>query len=767
MGGDSAGPGAGALVEREPELAALGDLLTGAESGRGGLILIEASAGLGKSALVDRAVAQAGGRGIAVARGSGHELEQCFGWGVARSLFEPLLRDLDADDLADLMSGPAAAAAAVLIAGADPATAGPVDAAVTLSHALYWLTVRLAERAPLLLAVDDGHWLDDPSLRFLIYLSGRLTDLSVALLVTSRPAEGDTDWLVAHLAGRAMAVLDLQPLSDAGVYEVARARIPGMGSADAARCAALTAGNPLYLRELLVALAEHPADALPLDAGRERAAKALGRRVVQRLRRLPAAVRVLADAVAVLEEGDAVTTVAAVAGLPAADAAEAADQLRQGDLLRPDVLAFTHPLLRDAVYGQIPARARSASHRRAADVLAAVGAPAMRVSGHLLQTVPAGDPDVVRLLREAAHRAAVQGAPSSSERFLERALLEPPDPGVRVGGAHRTRRRQCRHRQRELGIDRTAAALALLDDPRRRAQVALQLCQLLHHRGLLAQACTIAESALHALDDPGDELAVQLRAAYLTSAAQDGGSGERARDQAAADMLAESEGASPAQLSLISKAMLLHLWAGGPAAESAPVARRLLANPTLLDGRTDPQALWHVGGALTYADDYRSAAVAIRLAEDRARRTGSIVDFAALGIFGSRLHLITGPLDQAIEEARTGLESMLDGGLTYLPAAGHSMICGLLDQGKLDEAADVLRVIDEYPPQPGYFGLWREMAAARLAAARGATELAHDMFTAAGRRYTAAIVCILPPNRGGPRRPCAPSGSAPWIGRAS
>ena len=56
-------------------------------------------------------------------------------------------------------------------------------------HGLYWLTVNLADRRPLLIAVDDAHWADEPSLRWLAYLAPRLEGPAVALLVALRPAE--------------------------------------------------------------------------------------------------------------------------------------------------------------------------------------------------------------------------------------------------------------------------------------------------------------------------------------------------------------------------------------------------------------------------------------------------------------------------------------------------------------------------------------------------------------------------------------------------
>src|SRR4051812_16812809 len=166
-------------LERESELEAIEELVTGAADGRGALLLVEGAAGIGKSTLLAHAEETARAHGLTVLRARGHELERAFGWGVARSLLEGSLTD-------DLLAGPARPAAVVFDAQAEPASA---DAFAVL-HALYWLTARLAERTPLLLAVDDAHWADEPSLRYLIYLAGRLADQPIAALVATRPVAG-------------------------------------------------------------------------------------------------------------------------------------------------------------------------------------------------------------------------------------------------------------------------------------------------------------------------------------------------------------------------------------------------------------------------------------------------------------------------------------------------------------------------------------------------------------------------------------------------
>src|SRR5829696_5217566 len=102
-----------ALLERETELGLLVELVHAAARGRGGLLLFEAPAGLGKSSLLEHGAGLAREAGFAVLRARGHQLERAFGWGVARSLFEAWLAGRPQPERARLLDGPAAPARTV------------------------------------------------------------------------------------------------------------------------------------------------------------------------------------------------------------------------------------------------------------------------------------------------------------------------------------------------------------------------------------------------------------------------------------------------------------------------------------------------------------------------------------------------------------------------------------------------------------------------------------------------------------------------------
>jgi len=111
------------------------------------------------------------------------DLEADFAFGVVRQLFERRLASVGGDERETLLVGPAAATRPLLLGRFTESSA--YDTSFAVLHGLYWLAANLSAVRPLLLAVDDAHWADEPSLRWLAYLVPRLEGPRVALLVTS------------------------------------------------------------------------------------------------------------------------------------------------------------------------------------------------------------------------------------------------------------------------------------------------------------------------------------------------------------------------------------------------------------------------------------------------------------------------------------------------------------------------------------------------------------------------------------------------------
>lgn len=126
-----------------------------------------------------------------VLRARARELEQDFAFGVVRQLFERMLARSSESERAALLEGAAALARPLLSPAAPtppPARPAP-DLSFTLIHGLHWLTANLTETGPVMLALDDVHWADLPSLRYLAYLSARCEELPVLVVITVRSGE--------------------------------------------------------------------------------------------------------------------------------------------------------------------------------------------------------------------------------------------------------------------------------------------------------------------------------------------------------------------------------------------------------------------------------------------------------------------------------------------------------------------------------------------------------------------------------------------------
>ena len=172
---------AGTLAERDAELAVIDAAIDAARDGAGSVVLIEGPAGIGKSALARAAREHAAAAGMRVLHGSGTELERAFPFGVVRQLLEPVVRrDVDRERL---LQGAAKLAEPVLLGAPEGVDAAPLG----LLHGVHWLVANLADETPLAVVVDDAHWADEPSLRFLAYLGRRVESLRIAVLVGARP----------------------------------------------------------------------------------------------------------------------------------------------------------------------------------------------------------------------------------------------------------------------------------------------------------------------------------------------------------------------------------------------------------------------------------------------------------------------------------------------------------------------------------------------------------------------------------------------------
>ncbi|HEY1568194.1 MAG TPA: ATP-binding protein, partial [Solirubrobacteraceae bacterium] len=170
----------GALLERGAELAGLDGLLAAACAGRGALIVIEGPPGIGKSALLGACAERAAALGMQCLRARGDDVSMESSFAAMRELLAPAAGP-------DAFRGSAGLAAPVFRGEADAAP--EPDRAAAVLHGLYWLIADHCDRGPVALLVDDAHWLDPASVRFLLYLARRLESLPAVLVVGQRRGE--------------------------------------------------------------------------------------------------------------------------------------------------------------------------------------------------------------------------------------------------------------------------------------------------------------------------------------------------------------------------------------------------------------------------------------------------------------------------------------------------------------------------------------------------------------------------------------------------
>ncbi|HEY7621325.1 MAG TPA: AAA family ATPase [Solirubrobacteraceae bacterium] len=506
------------LLDRDAELGELGRRVAGARSGSGRVIVVEGPAGIGKSTLLVAAGRAALADGATVLWARCSPLEQDAAWGMAQQLFEPLRRRPDWDALTSGAAG--LAERALARAGAVPAPAG--DAMHAAARGLVWLVGNLAERGPAVLVVDDVHWADAPSLRWLALLARSLEELRVAVLCAVRVGEPTAapELLAELLAGAPEPPVRPRALGPVATETLVRRRLPAASAGFTHACHAVTGGNPFLLGALLTELI---ADGVVPD---DDAAARLGTfgseqvaRVIERqLARLPDTTD-LARAIAVLGPGAPLRHAAALAGLELPQAARAADALRAAGLLDdPPELALAHPLIAGTLYTRMPAGARALLHTEAAAVLARERAEPERVALHLLRTEPAGEPATVATLRDAARGAAARGAPQTAATYLRRALDEPPTTAGEEAAV-----------QLELALVLAAfmhadayallhKAVAAADTPMQRGTVALAGARACGLGGHFDTAIALARSGLEAGAAIPPELQARLEAELIADA---------------------------------------------------------------------------------------------------------------------------------------------------------------------------------------------------------------------------------------------------------
>jgi DNA-binding CsgD family transcriptional regulator len=691
------------LLEREDQVAALQTLADAAREGGGRFVVVDGTAGIGKTRLLGEARAIADSAGMRVLAARGGELEGEFAYGIVRQLFEPLLASASPQLRKELLSGPAALIEVLFgaseLAGSQEA---PAHGSFAFLHGLYWLAANVALDQPMLLTIDDLHWADTASLRWLQYLTRRLEGVPLLVVVATRPPEGEGQdpALVAELiADPASAAIRPEPLGRASIAALARA-LHGM-EPDEEFSAALetaTGGNPLFVGAVLDAVAREGISPTAEHAPRllEIGAQGVSRVVGLRLARLQPESLALLRAASILGDGIELRHAAALGGVEAGELGPAAAALVRLDLLRrEDPLEFFHPVVRRAVYEMLDVVERDAGHRAAAELLLNAGAPPESAGGHLLHVTPQVDPFVVSTLRQAAERSLAQGAADAAIEYLARALQEQPDPATRaevlveLGLAER-------RTSMAAAADHLRAGLDLLTEPTRRCAVALELGRALGLTDRTADAVEVFEQAILELDQRKPDLHELLVGELISTAWWCPNTYPIAEARLAEIDLGALHGGLGSEILLGTMAQY-EVRLGVRRERAIELARLALASGNLMT--SGAIALYHATSALARSGLLDEAISIVSQAIPHSRRRGDVFNVAFLLMWRGRWQTYRGDLRAAVADLREAIDlAEAHDMLAFWPYGIGFLAYALLEQGDLDEAT---RVIDEgdFPEQ--------------------------------------------------------------------
>jgi DNA-binding CsgD family transcriptional regulator len=678
--------GAEALIERAVELDVLDGAVARLGAGEGSVVVIEASAGLGKTALLEDAEERLTAAGCRVRRAAPGPLERHFPFGVVRALLEGPLRDASERERTRLLDGAAEPAGALLLDGTVPGG----DATMLIAHSVLWLCSAMADDRPLALVIDDAHWADRPSLEVLSYLARRIGDLPLLIVLAARSDDPDAaSGLLSLLGGvREATVLHPQPLTSQGAVALIHRVAPETPIEVCRNAHRTVAGNPWLLGELSRQIAVHGSAAIDDARDDTPRATAIARNVVRRrLAGLTPGDRAVAEAFAVIGEGAPDHIVAAVSGIALGDLAASRDALLAAGLLAPDGSGFAHNLIAGAIAEDLPPARCEDLHRETARALMAAGGDTDLIAGHLLRCGPHSDPEVSALLLRAATDAAQRGAPHTAAAYLERALREraPADDRGRILS-------QLAMVAFDAGLpdsrERLREALRVADDRDSRIEVLTRLAALnvvdVDEPGL----AKLFAAELEAEADPQARLAIEAAVldALITVPERHV---ERAWRVATIDLGAVED--TELRRTILAHRAWVGIERGRPdAAACAALALEALDGDELLHNAWR-RAAYHLAlRTLVMTDRGDDAARAIARLRAHATDRGSLRLRAAASWYAADLALRRGRVADAENHARTVFDLVDEDVSVLTEGAATVLVYALAERGAFDEARELL-----------------------------------------------------------------------------
>ncbi len=643
---------AGALVGRDSEMALLTGLIKELARGHGSSVLIEGEPGIGKSELVRAAVAGAPEAGCQVFWGAGDELGQEL----------PLLPFLDGLRVREPSANPRRNTIVRLLRGEVSADRG-ADVPAVLAEQLLALVAEQCAMRPTILVVDDLHWADQASVTLWGRLARSARQVPLLLVGMMRPAPQRDDLLALRRAADDAARLQLARLTAAAVADLVAALAGGTPDDNLLQLADGAAGNPLYLTELVAALARSSgltvteAGAAALAGGS--APSSLSAAIADRLGFVTGPVREVLRAAALLGAEFAVPDLAIVLGRAVADLIPAVDEACAVGVLAESGhgLGFRHPLIRAALYDDMPAPVRAAWHRDAGRALAEAGAPPDRVARQMLRAVDGPDDatePMDRWMLDWLARTAdslVAQAPGVAAELLTRAVGGSPADSAQHGWlASRLADALYRIGDRATAEQVANRALEHAAEPDLLVDLHWTLAQCRMLAGLSTESLATLDRALAS---PG--ISARHRARLLVVAARTHinlGEVEEAGRVAAGALAAAAEASDNWAMGWALLVLALVTSVRGRMADALPLFDRALTVTQADPALTDLRLLLQINKAVTLGnlDRYEEALAAAGQARHLADQVGTTFRLAqAHGALGQLLFQ-TGRWDDALAE---------------------------------------------------------------------------------------------------------------------
>ena len=395
------------FIGRDAELAQLIDLArAGLTSGL--FIVVRGEVGIGKSALIDAAVARAPAS-RAVLRGAADAMDRRRPYGMLLDALAPLLTDRDRQMAAEQNEH---VAGERLLSVIDSST-----------------------REPTVLVLDDLHWADAATLRLLTRLGRSLAHLPLAIVASLRTQASheiapELDHLLGVLDERGLLrAVELAPLPKPTCDAITERLTGARADATLSRYVAAAGGNPLFLTEMVRALLRDGAVTVgPHGAALQSVpvgpSPSLAMVIMRHLSHLDVATREVLTTAALLGTRFSVAHLRLIAARPMSELAPLLRQAFAAGFLAEiddDTLGFRHELIQNVLLHDVPTAVRAQLHRDVALTLDSAGVPAATVAGHVLRAPTLGE-DLPWLLDLAQRTAAA--APATAAELWERVASE-------------------------------------------------------------------------------------------------------------------------------------------------------------------------------------------------------------------------------------------------------------------------------------------------------------------------------------------------------